>query len=418
MTSVAVVGAGVSGLTAAYALQRTHTVTLYEGQHRLGGHADTHDVIDATGRGLAVDTGFLVHNQRTYPTLLRLFAALGVSTQATEMSMSVRCAGCGLEYAGGKGLGGVVAQRRRAADPRYLRMLADLPRFHRAARALLASDPGEGPTLAEFLARGRWSPRFVSHVVTPLVSAVWSCPPAVAGRYPARYLFAFLDNHGMLSVKGSPEWRTVVGGSRTYVERAVKGLSAVLTSTPVRSVRRTGGMVEIRDDSDAVATYDGVVIATHPDQALAMLADPTPLELATLGAFTYTTNPTLLHTDDSLLPRSAGARASWNYLLDACDASPDAVVVSYDVTRLQRLDTDTTYVVSLNAEDRVDPATVVGRMDYAHPVHTPESVAAQRKLPRLNDGATAFAGAWHGWGFHEDGARSGVAAARSLGGSW
>jgi uncharacterized protein len=419
VTRVAIVGAGVAGLTAAYLLQRTHDVTLYEALPRLGGHADTHDVIDPAGHGLAIDTGFLVHNERSYPTLLRLFAELGVVTQPTEMSMSVRCTGCGLEYAGGKGLAGVFAQRRRIADPGYLRMLADLPRFHRAARALLASEAnGPEPTLAEFLARDHWSPRFVSHVVTPLVSAVWSCPPAVAGQYPARYLFAFLDNHGMLSVKGSPEWRTVVGGSRTYVERAAKGLSAVLTQTPVRLVRRTGAGVEVRDDADSVATYDQVVVATHPDQALALLADPTPLERATLGAFTYTANPTLLHTDEAVLPHATRARASWNYQLDACEADPDAVVVSYDVTRLQRLPTDTTYVVSLNAADRVDPATVIDRMDYAHPAYTPESVAAQRELPRLNDGTTVFAGAWHGWGFHEDGARSGVAAALSLGGAW
>jgi predicted NAD/FAD-binding protein len=186
----------------------------------------------------------------------------------------------------------------------------------------------------------------------------------------------------------------------------------------VRSVRRTGAGVEVRDDADSLSTYDSVVIATHPDQALALLADPTSLESSTLGAFTYTSNPTLLHTDDSLLPQAQGARASWNYLLDACDASPEAVVVSYDITRLQRLDTPTTYVVSLNTEDRVDPSLVVERMDYAHPSYTPESVAAQAELPKLNDGLTAFAGAWHGWGFHEDGARSGLAAARSLGGAW
>jgi predicted NAD/FAD-binding protein len=418
--SVAVVGAGVSGLTAAYVLRNTHDVTLYESASRLGGHADTHDIVDPAGRNLALDTGFLVHNERTYPTLLRMFAELGVTTQETEMSMSVSCGGCGLEYAGGKGLSGLFAQPAKAADPRHLRMLADVPRFHRGARELLASAPSEvEPTLAEFLAAGRWSPRFVSHVVTPLVSAVWSCPPAVAGRYPARYLFAFLDNHGMLSVQGSPQWRTVVGGSRTYVERAAKGLSAVLTSTPVRAIRRAGEAgVEIRDETDSVATYDAVVIATHPDQALALLLDPTRAESETLGAFSYTSNPTLLHTDTSVLPHARRARASWNYRLDTCDASPDAVVVSYDITRLQRLDTDTTYVVSLNAADRVDPTTVVDRMDYAHPAYTPESVAAQSDLPALNGGVTAFAGAWHGWGFHEDGARSGLAAAVSLGGAW
>ena len=237
---IAVVGSGVAGLTAAHVLQKSADVTLFEADDRLGGHAHTHDIQDASGRLVQVDTGFIVHNERTYPTLLRLFAELGVATQDSDMSMSVRCAGCGLEYAGARGLGGLFPDLRRLREPRYLRMLVEVVRFHRRARAVLADETADGTqTLAQFLAAGRFSPYFVGHFMTPLVSAVWSCAPDVAGQYPARYLFTFLANHGMLSVTGSPSWRTVVGGSARYVELAAKSLSAVHTVAPIISVART-----------------------------------------------------------------------------------------------------------------------------------------------------------------------------------
>ncbi|MFN8052241.1 MAG: FAD-dependent oxidoreductase [Acidimicrobiales bacterium] len=416
--TVAVVGSGVAGLTAAYVLRRTHEVTLYEADDRLGGHAHTHDVVDPHGRPLAVDTGFIVHNERTYPTLLRLFSELGVATQDTEMSLSVRCDGCGLEYAGGKGRHGLFPSSATWSRPRYLAMLAEVARFHRHARRVLAAGAHDATTLGEFLADGRYSDYFVDHFMTPVVAAVWSCGPATATQYPARYLFTFLEHHGMLSVSGSPTWRTVVGGSRTYVDLAVKELTAVRTATPIRTLNRTAGGVRIHDDADHVATFDGVVVATHPDQALRLLGDPTPSERRALGAFTYSTNPTLLHTDASVLPEQDGARASWNYRKAACRDGADRVQITYDMTRLQRLDTDERYLVSLNAEHDVDDTAVIDRMTYHHPQYTPASVAAQAELPTLNDGVTAFAGAYHGWGFHEDGARAGLAAARSLGGAW
>jgi len=416
---LAVIGGGVSGLTAAWVLQRSADVYLYEADARLGGHADTHDVPTAAGSTVAVDTGFIVHNERTYPTLLRLFAELGVATQESDMSMSVRCDGCGLEYAGARGVRGLFAQPRSLGRPPYLRMLGEVLRFHRAARALLAAEgTGGDQPLGEFVAAGRFSPYFVNHFLTPLVSAVWSCAPQMAMRYPARYLFAFLDHHGMLGVTGSPPWRTVTGGSRGYVERAAKQLTAVHTATPVRTVERFAGGVEIRDDQDRVARYDGVVVATHPDQALRLLADATPAERNVLGAFRYSRNETVLHTDPAVLPRSGGARASWNYRQDSCTSAADQVLVSYDMTRLQRLAGPERYVVTLGGGDRVDPATVLDRMVYEHPIYTPESIAAQRWLPELNTGVTAFAGAYHGWGFHEDGCRSGLVAAEQLGGTW
>ena len=411
------VGSGAAGLTAAYVLQRDADVTLFEAAPRLGGHADTHEVVAADGRVLGVDTGFIVHNRRTYPTLLRLFDELGVSTQPSDMSMSISCAGCGLEYAGGRGLSGLLPSWQAVRNPRYLRMLAEVTRFHRHARGLLAGDD-DAITLREFLAAGRFSGYFEAHFMTPLIAAVWSTAPTQAGDYPARYLFAFLANHGMLTVTGAPQWYTVVGGTTRYVQRAAKSLTAVLTSTPVRAIARVPGGVEIRDDGDAVQRFDAVVIATHPDQAVRMLTAPTDAERDVLGAIGYTVNPTLLHTDRSVLPRSPRAQASWNYALPACDAQPTAVQLSYNMNRLQRLDAPDSYVVTLNDRGRVDPATVIDRMVYEHPIYTVESVAAQRRLPELNDGVVAYAGAYHGWGFHEDGCASGVRAAASLGVHW
>lgn len=256
---VAVVGGGVAGLTAAYVLQRDHEVSLFEADDRLGGHAHTHDIPGPDGRVIPVDSGFIVHNERTYPQLLRLFRELGVRTQESEMSISVRCDGCGPEYAGALGARGLFAQPRNAARGRYLRMLAEVPAFHRRARRLLAAPEEDGTnprTLGEFLTRGRFSAYFVSHFMTPVVSAVWSCPAETALRYPARYLFRFLEHHGMLAVTGSPTWRTVTGGSRTYVELAAEQLGTVHTGVPVRAVRRfpDGAEVVTDDDTDRCST--------------------------------------------------------------------------------------------------------------------------------------------------------------------
>ncbi|MCT9094300.1 FAD-dependent oxidoreductase [Streptomyces sp. ASQP_92] len=415
---IAVVGGGVAGLTAAHVLQRACDVTLYEADDRLGGHAHTHDVAEGGEAALRVDSGFIVHNERTYPLLLRLFRELGVSTQDAEMSMSVRCDGCGLQYAGARGPAGLFAQPRSVLRGRYLRMLGQVPAFHRAARAALASDREGALSLGEFLAQGGFTAYFVHHFVTPLVSAVWSCAPEIAMRYPATYLFRFLEHHGMLSVRGAPQWRTVTGGSVEYVSRVAKQLSAVHTATPVRAVRREPGRARIVTDDGGELAYDAVVIAVHPDQALRLLAAPTPEERQVLGAFRYSRNETVLHTDATLLPSARGARASWNYLMPSCSSPADKVQVSYDMSRLQRLASRHPYIVTLNAADRIGPDRVLARMTYEHPVYTRESVAAQRRLPDLNTTTTVYAGAYHGWGFHEDGCRSGVRAAAALGVTW
>ncbi len=423
---IAVIGGGVSGLTAAYLLARAgEQVTLFEADDRLGGHADTHLVAAEGGRQYPVDTGFIVYNDRTYPRLTRLLAELGVSGQDSEMSMSVRCAGCGLRYAGQRGAAGILAGARRGG-PRYARMLTEVPRFHARARDLLdAGGHDDALTLGQFLEEHGFSPYFRTHFALPLVAAVWSCPPGTALQYPARYLFTFLGHHGMLSISGSPVWRTVVGGSRSYVERIGKQIPAVRTSVPAVAVHRFPDGALVRDGGGGLTGFDAVVIATHADQALRLLAQPTLAERLVLGAFRYTPNPALLHTDDRLLP-ARGVRASWNYQLSACpfggrraDPGPAARTrISYHLNRLQRLTAAEDYIVTLGGDGAVDPARVIDRMDYSHPAYTPESVAAQRDLPGLNSAVTVFAGAYHGWGFHEDGCRSGADAARALGASW
>ncbi len=451
---IAVIGGGVSGLTAAHILARGDEVTVYEADGRLGGHADTHLVPGPGGSSLPADTGFIVYNERTYPLLTRLLRELGVATQPSEMSMSVSCSGCGMSYAGKRGLGGLAAG---AGDggPRYLRMLTEVPRFQRAARRALAAGPDDGRSLGEFLADGRFSPYFTAHFAVPLVAAVWSCPPGTALRYPAGYLFAFLANHGMLTVSGSPQWRTVTGGSATYVERIAAGLAKVRTGVPVRSLRRYPDGVAVRDASGEITGFDAAVVATHPDQALRLLENPTAAERSVLGSIGYTPNEAVLHTDASLLPRRGAVRASWNYAFDcrsprgpanraeanmaetnmaetgtAETGTAEAGTaetgtgqrggprISYYLNRLQHLPGPADYIVTLGGREQVDPDRVVAVMDYAHPAYTRESVAAQRRLPALSGAVTAFAGAYHGWGFHEDGCRSGVAAARALGSAW
>jgi predicted NAD/FAD-binding protein len=434
---VAVIGSGVAGLTAAYVLQQKDRVTLFEAAPRLGGHAHTHDVPQAGGPVLGIDTGFIVHNERTYPTLLRLFAELGVETQDSEMSMSIRCDGCGLEYAGARAKGrGLIPGPATLLRGRYLLMLVEVMRFYRRARALLAETEtaetgtaGTGTaaneiTLGEFLAREKFSSYFSSHFMTPIVSAVWSCDPTTAQAYPARYLFTFLAHHGLLGVAGSPQWRTVTGGSRSYVDKLAATLPDIRLATPVSAVRRHADGVELTatDAAGNVTTegFDAVVIATHPEQALRMLSDASPAERDALAKMPYSVNHTVFHRDNSVLPASDNAKASWNYRLPSCDARPDKVLVSYDMTRLQRLEPADggRYIVSLGESELIADGTVLERMVYEHPQYTPESLKAQEQIRALGDGRLAFAGAYHGWGFHEDGALSGVRAAARLGRDW
>jgi uncharacterized protein len=420
---VAVIGAGVSGLTAAYLLQRTHHVTLFEADARLGGHAHTHDVATSAGGDVAVDSGFIVLNDRTYPTLRRLFAELGVRTRPTEMSMSISCDGCGLSYKGGRSANGVFAQRRRTADPRFWTLLLAIRRFQKQARAFLDAEPESTLSYGEFLDQHRFDAHFVTHYALPVVSCVWSMGHSDALAYPASYLFAFLAHHGFLTLGDAPTWHTVVGGSRSYVDAISAKLDVVHAGTRVTAVSRKPDQVVLDAVHDGNGPsehheFDQVVIATHADQALALLTDADEEEMHLLGAFGYSTNVAWLHRDATLLPAQRRSQASWNYRLEDCDTLSDRTRVSYWMNRLQGLPDGDPLIVTLNPEHGAEPEDVIARMTYTHPTFTAASVAAQPHLASLNSDRLAFAGAYQGWGFHEDGCRAGVRAAEALGATW
>ncbi len=418
---VAVIGSGVSGLTAAHLIARRHDVVLYEREPQLGGHANTVFVAGADGRRLGLDTGFIVHNERTYPTLLRLFRELGVETQDSDMSFGVHCEGCGLEYAGARGLAGIVPRVSTLARPRYLRMLAEVKRFHRHARRVLTDPAGDRLTFGGMLLEGGYSQYFCQHFALPLTGAIWSSSNGGMLEFPARYLIRFFANHGMLTVTGSPQWKTVTGGSRAYVSRIAERLGeGVLAGVGAVEIVRTDGGGVVADTEGDERRFDRIVIATHPDQALRLLVDADDREREVLGRFAYTSNETVLHTDGSLLPAARGARASWNSRMDMCSHTTTAPVqITYHLNRLQALREPVDYCVTLNQAARVRTADRLAEMVYDHPVYTLDTPQAQRDLPGLNGRrGTIFCGAYHGWGFHEDGCASGLRAAVALGCGW
>ncbi|MET0556257.1 MAG: FAD-dependent oxidoreductase [Vicinamibacteria bacterium] len=414
MTSlrVGVIGSGISGLAAAHYLARHHRVTLFEAESRLGGHAHTHDV-ELEGRRLRVDTGFIVYNHRTYPRFVALLAELGVAGRESDMSFGVRCRRCGLEYSS-RGPAGLFAQRRRVLDPSHLRLLADIPRFNRDARALLARPGGDALTLGGFLDRGGYSRGFVRHFVLPMGGAIWSAPFGDIRAFPARSFLRFFDNHGWLRLTGVPRWWTVAGGSRTYVDAIARGLGGrILTGRPVEAVRRTPGGV-VASSGGREWTFDRIVVATHADQALRLLADADEDERRLLGAFRYSRNRAVLHADRAALPRARDAWASWNSDLADCrdDAAP--VSLTYHLSRLQGLPGPDEICVTLNPA--AAPRRVLATIDYAHPILDGPALAAQHEIARRNGARnTFFAGAHLRYGFHEDGLASAIAVAERLG---
>ena len=411
---IAIVGSGISGLSAAWLLSQRHEVVLFEASDYLGGHTDTHRV-EVDGRALEVDTGFIVHNPGNYPLLTRLFAELGVQTQATTMGFSVQDARSGLEY-NATSLDGLFCQRRNLASPRFWGMLLDLARFYRRAPALLA-EPGPGPTLGDYLAANGHGAAFRDQHLVPMASALWSSPVESVLAFPAKYLVRFMANHHMLQLSGRPEWRVVRGGSRRYVEAmAARWDVQVRLSTPVRRVARDDRGVAV-DTHAGSERFDQVVLACHSDQALALLDDAGDAEREVLGAIRYQANDAVLHTDASLLPRNRKAWAAWNAHLPADPAQ--ACTVSYCMNLLQGLPGATPLVVSLNRTQDIDPARILQRRRYHHPLHTHAAVAAQARRHEIQGvRRTWFAGAYWGWGFHEDGIRSGVEVARALGVAW
>jgi predicted NAD/FAD-binding protein len=401
---IAIVGSGISGLVAAHHLRREHEVYLYEAGEHLGGHSHTQDV-EVGGVSVAVDTGFIVYNEDTYPELVRLLSELAVETRPSDMSFSVHDERSGREWRATT-VDSVFAQRSNLFRPSFWSMLRDIGRFNADARDLLVRDD-DGETLGEFVRRRGYGRAFVEHYLVPLGTAVWSSDPARFHSFPVHTFCRFFDNHRFLQATGQVEWRTVAGGSRTYVEAIVAPMRDRVRRARVEAVRRTKGGVEVVAAGGHADRFDRVVLATHSDQALALLADPTPAEREVLAALPYQRNVALLHTDASLMPRRRRAWASWNVRVTGTPR-PGATL-TYDMNRLQGLRTPLPLLVSLNLEDRVDPARVLSRMEYDHPVFTPGGVRAQRRHGEI-DGAHGvhFAGAYWGFGFHEDGVRSGL----------
>ena len=411
---IAVIGSGIAGLASAWLLSRRYEVTLYEANDYLGGHTHTHD-IEMDGRHYAVDTGFIVHNPVHYPLLTQLLDELGVASQATTMSFSVHNAANGLEY-NASSLDGLFCQRRNLLSPRFIGMVRDLFRFYRGAPALL-DGPDSGPTLGNWLAQHRYGAAFRDEHLVPMASALWSSPPEQILAFPARYLAQFMANHQMLQVTGRPEWRVVRGGSASYV-RAMRERWDVheRPGTPVRGIRR-GALGATVTCDDASERYDQVVLACHSDQALALLADAGEREQAILGAIPYQSNDVVLHTDATLLPRRRKAWAAWNAYLPREAGAP--CTVSYFMNLLQGIDSAVPFVVTLNRSEAIDPSRVLRRMRYHHPMYTHASVAAQRRKAEIQGvNRTWFAGAYWGWGFHEDGMRSAVEVAAALNVRW
>jgi len=408
---VAIIGAGISGMVVAHRLRREHEVTLFEANDYAGGHTNTIrvDEADATHH---VDTGFIVFNDRNYPSFERLLDELGVASQPSTMTFGVSDGRGDFEYSGAS-VNGLFAKRAHLVAPWFHRMIADLVRFNSEARALLRSDAD--PSLGHWLERLRFSRPFIERLIVPQAAAVWSADPRQMWNFPARFLVEFFDNHGMLGFLGRPQWRTVVGGSQRYVDALVDPWRDRLRlATPVVAVARHADHVSVTPRGSEPERFDHVVLATHSDQALALLADASDRERELLGAIPYQPNEAVLHTDVRLLPRRRRAWASWNYHLpDEPVAKP---TLTYHMNRLQSLAADREYCVTLNRTAAIDPAQVIRTIPYAHPVYTSAGAAAQARHDEISGrDRTHFCGAYWGWGFHEDGVVSGLRVAARLG---
>jgi uncharacterized protein len=405
---VAIVGTGIAGLTAAHLLAPHHEVVVYEAGSRPGGHANTSRVRDPRGE-LAIDTGFIVYNERNYPAFSALLAELGVATQPAKMGLSIADCEGRFEFAGTAR--GLFAQRSNLLRPRFLRMLRDQLRFNRDVRPMIGRR--DTPSVGEFVRDAGYSRWFFERIIVPEISAVWSSDPAAVWEFPVGFLAEFLHNHGQLQLTGRPRWRTVTGGSRRYVEAIAGRLARRLRlSAPVSSIARLPGSgVAVVADGHGTERFDEVVIATHSDQALAMLAGPTADERSVLGAIVYQANEAALHTDPSLMPRRRNAWASWNFHLTD-GALP---TMSYWMNRLHRLDAERQYFVTLNRSDALEPSRIIDVVRYEHPVMTHAAVSAQRRWGRISGADRIhYCGAYWRWGFHEDGCWSAIRACRPL----
>jgi predicted NAD/FAD-binding protein len=425
---IAIVGTGVSGLVAAHHLHRQHEITVYEAARRVGGHSHTVSVEEPAGRGgrgaaaggrgaaepteIAIDTGFIVFNDRNYPNFEALLAELGVAAQPSHMSFSVSDGRGGFEFSGTPW--GLFARPAHLLSPAFLRMLREWRRFNRLAPRLIGMN-GTAPSLGHWLEREGFSRQFIDRLIVPQASAVWSADPEQMWTFPASFMAEFFDNHGMYSLRDRPHWRTVAGGSRTYVEAITSPWrDRVRTAAAVRRIERLPGEVRIEAEGCETESFDRVVIAAHSDQALTMLGDPSEAEWEVLGAIPYQPNEAVLHTDASLMPRRRAAWSSWNFHL--AERAPSRTTVTYWMNHLQRLRARRQYFLTLNRGEEIDPSKVLRSFAYDHPVYTAAGVAAQRRRAEVSGvNRTHYCGAYWGWGFHEDGVVSGLRVCEELG---
>jgi len=408
---IAIVGTGVSGLVCAHLLSRAHDVTLFEADDRPGGHAHT-VTVDLDDESHDVDTGFLVYNERNYPGLIKLFADLGVATKPSDMSFGVSDEVSGLEWKGSS-FNTVFAQRRNLVRPAFLRMLSEVVRFNRMARGLLDEPLDARVSLADLLDRGRWSSQFLNWYLIPMGSSIWSADPSTFLDMPAVTFARFFANHGLLDYGNQPNWRTVDGGSKRYVDAILGPLGkAVRLDDPVTKITRRADEVEVHS-AHGPEHFDQIVVATHSDQALELLSDPSPVEREVLGAIGYQSNRATLHTDISLLPTNRRAWASWNY--HRLPEHPSEATLTYRLRSLQGIESADELLITLNRDDAIDPATILRTFDYAHPIYDGGAIAAQQRHEELNGvQRTWFCGAYWGYGFHEDGVESARAVCRRL----
>lgn len=412
---IAIVGSGISGLVAAHLLAPEHEVVVFEADSRIGGH--THTVsFESDGSSHRIDTGFIVYNERTYPNFCRLLERLGVETRASDMSFSLACERTGVEW-GSKGLRGVFAQPGNLLRPAFHRMLRDVLRFNREAREILGAGDDK-LELGEYLTGAGYSGRFIDHYVVPMGAAIWSARAEDFLRFPAAAFVRFFDNHGLLEPAGRIPWRVIAGGSDRYLEPLTRPFrDRIRTGCPVHDIHRDARGVELffsQGGQGGRERFDRVIVAVHSDQARSIIADPTRVEREILSSIDYQRNDVTLHTDSTLMPRAGRAWASWNYRVPASPSQ--APIVSYHMNRLQGLEAKTDFFVSLNADSRIDPARVIDRQVYHHPVFDSKALRAQR-LHAAIDGSnhTHYCGAWWGWGFHEDGVRSALAVCEKFG---
>jgi len=413
---IAVVGGGIAGIGAAHLLQRRHAVSLFEKNDYVGGHTHTIVIDDGPDKGTPVDTGFIVLNDRTYPLLMQFLAGLQVPIRKSDMSFSYTCRRTGLQYAS-RNLDTLFAQRRNLLRPSFWRFLIEIVRFNAKTRRRLAAGALQGLSLGAYLRQEAVIPSLVDSYLIPMAAAIWSTPDAWMMDFPAESFFRFMENHGLLSVSDQPQWYTVEGGSHAYVKAFLKGFAGrVFSDRPVERIRRTksGPVLTFVDGEEEC--YDRVVIATHADEALGLLSDPSPVETSCLSSWSYNRNTVVLHTDASFIPKNPRARASWNYLREK-DASREApVTLTYDMNRLQGLRTAEDYCVTLNPGRHLERSRIIRQLVYHHPMYTAEAVATQQSLPGLNGRQhTFFCGSYFGYGFHEDALRSGVQVAEAFG---